>query len=181
MEEIPDAFRILINPSESILVLIDLQRPVKKGDASHLLSTDHAAATLISAAKKHGVPVVATVRLLDQLEKTIAPKAGKAIADLLVIDREALNPWRDKTFAKALHTSQRKRTVIAGLYTEGAVSLAALSALEFGFDVYVAEDACAGATVEDHMIALERLKLAMAAPTRTRQVALEWAESAPKE
>jgi nicotinamidase-related amidase len=68
----------------------------------------------------------------------------------------------------------RKRLIVAGFLTEACVSFPALSALDAGFDVFVAADACGGLTPASHELALRRLEQAGARLTSWIQVLLEF-------
>src|SRR5262249_60368871 len=67
----------------------------------------------------------------------------------------------------------RTRLIVAGFLTEACVSFPALSALNDGFDVLVAADACGGLTPASHELALRRLEQAGARLCSWVQVLLE--------
>jgi isochorismate hydrolase len=68
----------------------------------------------------------------------------------------------------------RKRLIVAGFLTEACVSFPVLSALAYGFDVFVVADACGGLTLASHDLALRRLEQAGARLTSWIQVLLEF-------
>ncbi|MEM6718007.1 MAG: hydrolase [Bacteroidota bacterium] len=97
------------------------------------------------------------------------------------IDRSTMNSWEDKNFVKAVEKIGKKRIVIAGLWTEVCTTLAALSALEDGYEVYVITDASGGVSQEAHDMAVARMIQAGVIPMTSMQYLLEnyrdWARS----
>lgn len=69
--------------------------------------------------------------------------------------------------------TNRKKLLLAGLWTEVCVALPALSAIEDGYEVYVVADACAGSTCEAHDMALQRIIQAGAKPVTWQAALLE--------
>lgn len=86
----------------------------------------------------------------------------------------SLNPFAHDDFRMALEGLNRSRLVVAGADGELAVTFAALSALEDGYDVYLVHDAVLAADANKHKIVFDRLMQAGAVPVTTRQVLSEW-------
>lgn len=86
---------------------------------------------------------------------------------------KALNPLMDDALRGKILAAGRRQLLIAGLYVEGTVSLAALLALELGLDVFVVRDATLGFTELDSDTAFGRLVQAGVVLTTSRQVILE--------
>ena len=84
-----------------------------------------------------------------------------------------MNSWEDKNFVKAVEAIGKKKLVIAGLWTEVCITLAALSALEDGYEVYVITDASGGVSQEAHDMAIARMIQAGVIPMTSMQYLLE--------
>ena len=95
------------------------------------------------------------------------PKAPK-------VRREHINCWDDPDSAGEVRALKRDRLLLAGLWTETALTFAALSGLELGYQVYVATDAVAGVTVSSHEVAINRMVQSGAVPVTWRQALFEW-------
>ena len=97
------------------------------------------------------------------------------------IDRTTMNSWEDKNFVKAVEATGKKKLVMAGLWTEVCINLAALSALEDGYEVYVISDASGAVSQEAHDMAMTRMIQAGVIPMTSMQYMLEvyrdWARS----
>ena len=65
----------------------------------------------------------------------------------LYVDRTTMNSWEDKNLLFVEKTG-KKRLVMAGLWTEVCINLAALSALEDSYEVYVISDASGAVSQE---------------------------------
>jgi len=85
-----------------------------------------------------------------------------------------MNVWEDDTARNAVLAAGRKRLIVAGFFTEACVSFPALSALNAGFVVFIAADACGGLTLASHELALRRLEQAGARLCSWIQVLLEF-------
>lgn len=53
-----------------------------------------------------------------------------------------INAWDNKDFVQAVKETKRKQIIMAGIVTEVCVVFPALSALEQGYEVFIATDAC---------------------------------------
>lgn len=86
------------------------------------------------------------------------------LSHILPIDRTAINPWEDTHFLEAVRATQRKKLVLAALWTESSLTFAALDAMREGYEVYPVVDAVGGTSPEAHDAALERIVQAGAHP-----------------
>ena len=85
-----------------------------------------------------------------------------------------MNSWDDERVVKAVGDAGRKKIVMAALWTEVCLNMAALEALADGYEVYFVTDASGGTSTEAHDMAVERLIQAGAIPVTWQQVMLEW-------
>lgn len=126
--------------------------------------------TLAKGAKILRMPIMLTVSRSLRFVGDIWDELRALFPGEIPIARTSVNPWEDQKFCEAIDATDRPRLVMAGLWTEGALSCAALGALERGYDVYVAANASGAATVEDHERVLTRLSQAGVVPVTVRQV-----------
>ncbi|AZL58056.1 hydrolase [Tabrizicola piscis] len=90
------------------------------------------------------------------------------------IDRRNTNAWADPAFVAAVQATDRKKLVMAGLWTEVCLAQTALSALNAGYEVYFVSDASGGLSTESHERACQRMIQAGAVPMTWFAVAAEW-------
>src|SRR5262249_58279975 len=82
------------------------------------------------------------------------------------IDRTGLCAWDDQRVVDWVKQTDRKRLVIAGLWTEICLNLAVQGALGDGYIVYIVPDASGGADAESHALAVQPMVQAAAPPPR---------------
>lgn len=61
------------------------------------------------------------------------------------IERTGMNSWDTPAFRDAIQTTGRKNIILSGLWTEVCIVWPTLQMLAQGYNVYMVEDACAGA------------------------------------
>ena len=169
------ASEILLQPSECVLLLADLQAGLGFGteSVSRQVLLNNAVA-LARTATAFQVPVIATTSASKVYSGPLFPQVAAALPGVTSIERRNMNAWEDDKVRSAVVATQRKRLLIAGLITEACVSFSALSALQEGFEVYVVGDTCGGLTPVSHELALRRLEQAGAKLTSWIQVLLEF-------
>jgi len=129
---------------------------------------------LAKAAKTFNVPTVLTTVAARSFSGPIFTSIQEVFRDCDPIDRTTMNSWEDPKVVEAVRRTDRKKIVMAALWTEVCLATASLSALDDGFEVYIVTDASAGVTLEAHEMAIQRMIQAGAVPTTWLQVLLEW-------
>ncbi|MEM9078901.1 MAG: hydrolase [Bacteroidota bacterium] len=137
---------------------------------------------IAGASKLFEVPTIITTVAEKQFSGPIFPEIREHYPDeSTYIDRTTMNSWEDKNFVKAVEATGKKKLVMAGLWTEVCINLAALSALEDGYEVYVISDASGAVSQEAHDMAMARMIQAGVIPMTSMQYMLEvyrdWARS----
>lgn len=166
----------LLTPETAVIVMIDHQA----SHAVRLRSSDAAvvvgnAVALVKIATVFGVPLVLSTLLECDHGKLIGEVSDAAgMASPLVRATGRRNAWEDSSFRNAILCAGRRKLVLAGLFTEEAITLTTIAALEAGFEVYVVLDACGGTSADAHSVAVRRLEQAGAIPVTTRQIAGEF-------
>jgi nicotinamidase-related amidase len=164
----------LLTPEESVLVLIDHQPFQFANLHSHEPQSIVAnVVALAKGAKAFGVPTILSIVLAERGGHLI-----KGLQDVFPeqkpIDRSFINSWQDPKFVEAVKKTGRKKLVIAALWTEVCLAMAAIQAQGEGFDVFAVADASGGASVEAHNLAMERMIQAGIKPITWLAVLAEW-------
>ena len=172
----------MLSPKNHAIALIDFQPAMFQGVQSHdRLVTFNNVQVLAKAAKLFGVPTIISTVAKDSFSGPFMPEVTDLFPKQQVIDRTSINAWLDGNFRKAIHAADRKKLVIAGLWTEACVLFPSTELLKEGFEVYVPADACGDVSPEAHNRAMDRLVQAGAVPITSLQYLFElqqdWARS----
>lgn len=164
-----------MDPEQSVVIIIDHEPQMYFGVESHeKVIVQNSIVGLAKAAKLFKVPCILTT----VAESYFSGPMYSAIMDVYPgtkpIDRTAINSWEDENLVKAVKETGRKKLVLGGLWTEACILFPALSALSEGYDVYVATDACGGASKEAHKMAIMRMNQAGVKMVTWMQVMLEF-------
>ena len=165
----------LLTPQNSMLLLIDHQPQM--AFASHSIDVQllvNNVTGLAKSAKIFNVPTVLTTVAAKSFSGPIFSNVQEVFPDYNPIDRTTMNSWEDPKVVEAVKQTDRRKLVMAALWTEVCLATATLSALDDGFEVYIVTDASAGVTVEAHEMAIQRMIQAGAVPVTWLQVLLEW-------
>jgi nicotinamidase-related amidase len=165
----------LLEPKQCVLLLVDFQAGLGFGvESAPRQALLNNAVALARTAVAFNVPVVASTSASRVYSGPLLPALQEALASVKAIERKSMNVWEDETARSAVLATGRKRLIVAGFLTEACVSFPALSALNDGFEVFVAADACGGLTSASHELALRRLEQAGARLSSWIQVLLEF-------
>lgn len=165
----------LLTPQNSMLLLIDHQPQM--AFASHSIDVQlliNNVTGLAKSAKIFDVPVVLTTVAAKSFSGPLFATVQEVYPDYDPIDRTTMNAWEDPKLVQAVNQADRKKLIIAALWTEVCLATAAISALDDGYEVYIVTDASAGVTLEAHEMAIQRMIQAGAVPVTWLQVLLEW-------
>jgi nicotinamidase-related amidase len=164
----------LLTPEDSFLALIDHQPFQFANMNSHeptLIMNN--VVGLAKAGKVFGVPTLLSTVLKDRGGRLLQ-SVQDVFPEQTPIDRTLINSWQDERFVEAVRNSGRKQIVLAALWTEICLAMAAVQALGEGYDVFIVTDASGGASVEAHEMAVRRMVAAGAVPITWLAVASEW-------
>src|SRR5690606_21857545 len=129
---------------------------------------------LVSGASKiFDVPTVVTTVAEDSFAGPVFPEIIEFFPKQdEYIDRTTMNTWEDENAFKAITGKNKKKIVMAGLWTSVCVVGPALSAINDGYDVYVVSDASGDISQEAHDMAMQRMIQAGAKPITSMQYLL---------
>ena len=164
----------LLTPQNAVLALIDYQpeQYAGVGSVGHKDLLEHV--TLLGrVATAFEVPVVLSTVYVKHGMSGTNPELREALPGVPEIDRTTMNSWEDPDFRAAVERTQRKKLILAGLWTEVCVAFPALDALRAGYDVFVVADAIGGVSKVAHDSAMQRMTQAGAVPITVLGLACE--------
>ena len=165
----------LLDPEQSAVVITDHQPQMYFGvESASRGCIGNNAVMLAKAAQLFKVPCILTTVEAQQFSGYIYSKLAEVYPQTAPIDRTCINAWEDANLKKAVEGTGRKVIIIAGLWTEACVAFPALCMKNDGYNVYVAADACGGASKEAHDMAILRMTQAGVKPVTSMQAMLEW-------
>ena len=165
----------LLTPDNCVVALIDHQPQMLFGvgnfDRQAIINNTVA---LAKATRVFDVPVVLTTVETKAFSGNLWPQIRAVFPGQEPIERSSMNSWDDKNFVTAIEKSGRKKIVLAGLWTETCIALAAVQALHDGYEIYVVEDCCGDLSQLAHDNAMKRVIQAGARPVTSLSTMLEW-------
>lgn len=171
----PRSEKGLLTPDNCVVTFIDLQPQMLFGVANfdrQLVVNNNM--LLAKASKVFSVPAVLSTVETRGFSGYMWPQLVSVFQSDPVIERTTMNSWDDENFVAAVKQTGKKKIVIAGLWTETCVALAAVQMLHDGYDVYVVEDCCGDVSTLSHENAMKRVIQAGAKPVTALSVMLEW-------
>jgi len=176
----------MLSPMNSAIALIDYQPAMYQGVQSHdRIVTFNNVQVLAKAARLFKIPTVISTVAADSFSGPFMLEVTSLFPEIPVIDRTSMNSWLDPKFRDAIHATDRKKIVLAGLWTEACVMFPSLDMLKEGFEIYVVADACGDVSPEAHQRSMDRLVQAGAVPLTSLQYIFElqqdWARTATYE
>lgn len=164
----------LIDPKNVGLVLVDFQPQmtfaVQSIDGQTLVNN---AVGLTRTAKIFGVPTVLTSVAAESFSGPTYKQVTDVIPEVAAMDRTTMNFWEDAAVRRAIESVDRRKWLLAGLWTTACITFPAIHMLEAGYEVYVVADACGDVSTTAHDMAMQRMIQAGAVPVTWIQVALE--------
>lgn len=165
----------LLTPNNSALILIDHEPQMVFGvgsmDRQLLINNVEA---LAKSAKIFNVPTILTTVEAKAFSGEILSQIQNVFPDIKPIDRTTMNAWEDSNFREAVKATDRKKLIMAALWTEVCLAFPVLSALKENYEVYIVVDASAGTSKQVHKTAIKRMVQAGARPVTWMQVLLEF-------
>ncbi|MBZ5713862.1 hydrolase [Nannocystis pusilla] len=128
-----DAALLLIDHQSGLASLVRDQRPEEF--CNNLLA-------LADTAKLMKLPVVLTTSFDTGPNGPLLPEIRERFPKAPLIRRPGeINAWDNPKFVEAVEKTKRKQLILAGITTDVCVAFVALSALQAGYQVFVAVDA----------------------------------------
>ncbi|MTH17649.1 hydrolase [Flavobacterium sp. LC2016-01] len=166
----------LLSPDNHALVLIDFEGQMAFATSNIPLNELRTNVAIISGASKiFNVETIVTTVAEESFSGPVFPELEEfyPIATSGYIDRTTMNTWEDENAYKAIVAKNKKKIVLAGLWTGVCIVGPALSAIEEGYEVYVITDACGDVSKEAHERAVQRMIQVGVQPITSIQYLLE--------
>jgi nicotinamidase-related amidase len=165
----------LLTPDNCVVALIDHQPQMLFGVANvDRQGVINNVLALAKAARVFDLPVVLSTVESKSFSGNMWPQLRAVFPGQEPIERSSMNSWDDKNFVAAIEKTERKKIVLAGLWTETCVTLPTVQAIHDGYEVYVVEDCCGDVSQLAHDNAMKRVIQAGAKPVTALMVMLEW-------
>jgi len=175
----------LLDPTNHSLVLIDHESQMAFSVRNQPVDQlRYNTAIVAGASKIFNIPTVVTTVAEKSFSGPVFPEVEEfyPAATSGYIDRTTMNAWEDPNAYKAMTGKNKKKIVMAGLWTSVCIVGPALSAKAEGYDVYVITDASGDISQEAHEMAIGRMQQAGVKMMTSIQYLLElqrdWGRSA---
>lgn len=167
---------MLIERDRSALLVIDLQERL----AVAMEGRDEAianAAVLVQAARRLGVPVLASEQYPRGLGPTV-PELKPLIPEGAVVAKTAFSCCDEPAWREQLEAAARPQAILAGIEAHVCVLQTALGLKALGLEVAVVADATASRKSASKEAALDRLRAHGVEVVTTEMVVFEWLKMA---
>ena len=148
-----------IEPNDSVVLFVDLQTGIV--ELSKTVALDRlkkGVHGLSKLAKIFDMPaIISGVAGQDGSAPKMIPQIGEGIGGYTVHQRSTADSFRDEAIAAAVKATSRQTLLIAGVSSEVAVQLPALTAADLGYRVFVVSDACGGMSERTEQAAFQRI------------------------
>jgi nicotinamidase-related amidase len=164
-----------IDPQDVVILFADLQAGiVELTQTNPLPRLKTAVLALAKLAKLFNMPaIVSGIQGEDGSPAKVLPEIAQALGELPTHHRTTCDSFLNPDIVVAINGTGRKTLLIAGVATELAVQLPALTASDQGYRVYVVLDACGGMSERTEQAALLRMIQAGATPVSVMALAGE--------
>jgi len=143
IEHEPGGGKALINPSDTLLLLLDHQaglfQVVKDIEVAQLRANTTMLAKLAALMK---LPLITTASEPGGPNGPLMPEIHEAAPHAIHVPRKGeVNAWDNAAYVKAVRETGRKTLIMAGVWTSVCVMFPALDAKAAGYNVYAVIDA----------------------------------------
>lgn len=175
IEHAPDGGKALINPADTVLLLLDHQtglfQAVKDIEVAQLRANTTMLAKLATLMK---LPVITTASVPEGPNGPLMPEIRENAPHAVHVPRRGeVNAWDNARFVKTVQETERKTLIIAGVWTSVCVMFPALDAKAAGYNVYAVIDASGDPSEMASRVTVSRLAQAGIVPTSANAVLCE--------
>ena len=148
-----------IEAKDAVILFADLQQGiVELSQTNPLHRLKKSVLGLAKLAKMMGIPAIVTgIRGEDGAPAKIIDEIAEGAGELPTHHRTTCDSFRNDEIVSAIKATGRKTVLLSGVATELAVQLAALTATDMGYRVFVVLDACGGVSARTEEAALLRM------------------------
>src|SRR5215472_4918306 len=175
IEHAPGGGKALINPADTLLLLLDHQaglfQVVKDIEVAQLRANTTMLAKLAALMK---LPLITTASEPNGPNGPLMPEIHEAAPHAVHVPRRGeVNAWDNALFVKTVQETGRKTLIMAGVWTSVCVMFPALDALAAGYKVYAVIDASGDPSVMASQTTVARFVQAGVVPTSANAVLCE--------
>jgi nicotinamidase-related amidase len=175
IEHAPGGGKALIDPTDTVLLLLDHQsglfQNVKDINVAELRANTTALAKLSALVN---IPVITTASVPDGPNGPLMPEIHQSAPHAVYVPRKGeVNAWDNALFVKTVRETGKKTLIIAGVWTSVCVMFPALDAKAAGFKVYTVMDASGDPSEMASRTTLARIQQAGIVPTSANAVICE--------
>jgi nicotinamidase-related amidase len=175
IEHAPGGGKALINPADTVLLLLDHQtglfQAVKDIEVAQLRANTTMLAKLATLMK---LPVITTASVPEGPNGPLMPEIHENAPHAVHVPRRGeVNAWDNARFVKTVQETGRKTLIIAGVWTSVCVMFPALDAKAAGYNVYAVIDASGDPSEMASRVTVSRLAQAGIVPTSANAVLCE--------
>jgi|SRR5579883_2397731 len=148
-----------IDAADAVVLFVDLEHGIiELTQTNPMEKLRKAVSGLARLARIFEMPViVSAVQDENGTPAEIIPEIAKEAGPVPTHHRTTCNSFRDAEIVASIQSTGRRTLLIAGVATELAVQLPAITAAELGYRVYVVLDACGGISERTEQAALLRI------------------------
>lgn len=161
----------VIDRDSAAFVLVDMQERLA-ATMPRRAEVVAAAVLLAGAASILDVPVLVTRQYPKGLGDTV-PELASTVVEVPPVDKVSFSCPAEPAFRQRLADLRRRQVVLAGMETHICIAQTALALLAEGYDVHVVADATCSRRDADHLVALDRLRMAGAVVTTAESAVYE--------
>jgi len=148
-----------IDPDDAVILFADLQLGIV--ELSQTLTLQRLEKGVRGLSKLAGIfslpAIVSGVPGQDGSTPTMIPQIAEGIGGYIVHTRYTADSFRNEAIVAAVAATKRRTLLIAGVSSEVAVQLPALTAADLGYRVFVVADACGGMSDRSEQAAIQRI------------------------
>ena len=175
IEHDPGGGKALINPADTLLLLLDHQaglfEVVKDIEVAQLRSNVTMLAKLAALMK---LPLITTASEPDGPNGPLMPEIHQVAPHAVHVPRRGeVSAWDNALFVKTVRETGRKTLIMAGVWTSVCVMFPALDAKAAGYNVYAVTDASGDPSEEASRTTVARFVQAGVVPTSANAVLCE--------
>jgi nicotinamidase-related amidase len=175
IEHEPTGGAALINPADTILLLLDHQaglfQVVKDIEVAQLRANTTMLAKLATLMK---LPVITTASVPEGPNGPLMPEIHEAAPHAVHVPRKGeVNAWDNALYVKTVRETGKKTLIMAGVWTSVCVMFPALDALAAGYKVYAVIDASGDPSEMASRTTVARFVQAGVVPTSANAVLCE--------
>ena len=160
-----------VDSADAVVLFADLQPMLVRNSRTNPPAMIGAgAAALADAAERLGWPLLFSVVPEDGGPATPLLELASRATEGRVFTRRCASPFGDNAFVVALKATNRRTLVLAAYSAEAVIQFAALDAIEHGYRIVVALDACGARSDRSEAAALRRIERAGAIVTSVADI-----------